>query len=209
MRPVARRPRISPFGVAQQPVQASGDMAQMKRHRRQAARTRIDLFIAQAAAPALQVFSASSSACMTARCTAGISCNVPRSQGSGVPVPDIDPPRRPISLSATTNHVGTAAPGCPAERSSALALPEETSRAALDRTAGAAVPTWVDCTTMLGGVGQSAHGPVAQLDRALRFERRGWEFKSLRVHHSFLIRVNPRKSAAAFPLTASPTPHRL
>ncbi|MEY2413289.1 MAG: hypothetical protein QOD84_1895 [Acidobacteriaceae bacterium] len=26
-------------------------------------------------------------------------------------------------------------------------------------------------------------GPVAQLDRALRFERRGWEFKSLRVHH--------------------------
>lgn len=25
-------------------------------------------------------------------------------------------------------------------------------------------------------------GPVAQLDRALRFERRGWEFKSLRVH---------------------------
>jgi glycine oxidase len=27
-------------------------------------------------------------------------------------------------------------------------------------------------------------GPVAQLDRALRFERRGWEFKSLRVHHS-------------------------
>jgi hypothetical protein len=24
-------------------------------------------------------------------------------------------------------------------------------------------------------------GPVAQLDRALRFERRGWEFKSLRV----------------------------
>src|SRR5439155_15453645 len=26
-------------------------------------------------------------------------------------------------------------------------------------------------------------GPVAQLDRALRFERRGWEFKSLRFHH--------------------------
>jgi hypothetical protein len=26
-------------------------------------------------------------------------------------------------------------------------------------------------------------GPVAQLDRALRFERRGWEFDSLRVHH--------------------------
>ncbi len=26
-------------------------------------------------------------------------------------------------------------------------------------------------------------GPVAQLDRALRFERRGWEFKSLRVRH--------------------------
>ena len=28
-------------------------------------------------------------------------------------------------------------------------------------------------------------GPVAQLDRALRFERRGWEFKSLRVHHFY------------------------
>ena len=26
-------------------------------------------------------------------------------------------------------------------------------------------------------------GPVAQLDRAMRFERRGWEFKSLRVRH--------------------------
>ena len=24
-------------------------------------------------------------------------------------------------------------------------------------------------------------GPVAQVDRAMRFERRGWEFKSLRV----------------------------
>ena len=33
-------------------------------------------------------------------------------------------------------------------------------------------------------------GPVAQLDRALRFERRGWEFKSLRVHH--LDRRSPR-----------------
>ena len=33
----------------------------------------------------------------------------------------------------------------------------------------------------VSGIGY--HGPVAQLDRALRFERRGWEFKSLRVHH--------------------------
>ena len=27
-------------------------------------------------------------------------------------------------------------------------------------------------------------GPVAQVDRALRFERRGWEFKSLRVRQA-------------------------
>ncbi len=27
-------------------------------------------------------------------------------------------------------------------------------------------------------------GPVAQLDRAMRFERRGWEFKSLRVRQT-------------------------
>jgi hypothetical protein len=36
-------------------------------------------------------------------------------------------------------------------------------------------------------------GPVAQLDRALRFERRGWEFEPLRVHHGFPVcnLVNP------------------
>jgi hypothetical protein len=38
----------------------------------------------------------------------------------------------------------------------------------------------------VSGIGQ--HGPVAQLDRALRFERRGWEFKSLRVHHAQFFR---------------------
>ena len=48
--------QFSPFGVGKQPVQASGNVAQMKRHRREPARTRIDLLIAEAAAPALQVF---------------------------------------------------------------------------------------------------------------------------------------------------------
>jgi hypothetical protein len=52
----------------------------------------------------------------------------------------------------------------------------------------------------------TTHGPVAQLDRALRFERRGWEFKSLRVHHfqavsnphfkSDLVRLDPAHAPA-------------
>ena len=48
--------QVSPLGVGQQPVEASCDVAQMKCHRRQSGRTRIDLFIVQASAPALQVF---------------------------------------------------------------------------------------------------------------------------------------------------------
>jgi len=35
----------------------------------------------------------------------------------------------------TTSHVGTAAPGCPAEQRSAISLSARGSRASLDRTA--------------------------------------------------------------------------
>jgi hypothetical protein len=41
------------------------------------------------------------------------------------------------------------------------------------------------CSAMAGiCYARLCRGPVAQLDRAMRFERRGWEFKSLRVRQS-------------------------
>ncbi len=42
------------------------------------------------------------------------------------------------------------------------------------------------------GLFSIGRGPVAQLDRALRFERRGWEFKSLRVHQFHTLAIGPR-----------------
>jgi hypothetical protein len=47
---------VSPLGVGEQAIQTSRYMAQVKSHRRQSAGSRIDLFVAQTAAPALQVF---------------------------------------------------------------------------------------------------------------------------------------------------------
>jgi hypothetical protein len=49
--------QVSPRGVGEQAIQTSRYMAQVKGHRRQSAGSRIDLFVAQTAAPALQVFS--------------------------------------------------------------------------------------------------------------------------------------------------------
>jgi glycine oxidase len=49
-------------------------------------------------------------------------------------------------------------------------------------------------------------GPVAQLDRALRFERRGWEFKSLRVHHSANPLHTPDRSSTTNCWRCQPNP---
>jgi hypothetical protein len=147
---------------------------------------------------------ASSSACRTARCTGGTSCSVPRSQGSSL-LSDIAPPRRTISLSLLAIH------HCKCGR-------ERPARAEVITNYVGTVPAWLvklpaseDARTYITMLAAQVcrRGPVAQLDRALRFERRGWEFKSLRVHHSTAFRtpgpaaeiIRPRKTSPCHALT--------
>ena len=110
--------------------------------------------------------SASSSACNTARCTAGTSVSVPRNQGSG---------------NLGSGNLGSG------NLFSAIRAPPPIR---LNRAACSCVDVLSRAFRSYNVGGSSSPrkvGPVAQLDRALRFERRGWEFKSLRVHHFFAL----------------------
>src|SRR6185369_16268952 len=87
------------------------------------------------------------------RAMRGPGCRAPRCR-----VPGAGPGTLGIhaSVRLAVTHVGTAALGCPAERTSAICLPAGDGRAALDWTAeGAAVPTYSQRAAVLRASGES------------------------------------------------------
>ena len=151
-------------------------MAQMKSHWRQAAGTRVDLFIGQSAAPpASDLLPPALERAARRVAPPEFPVSVPRNHGSGNSVQDHRSTSSLVSLSAPNRW--------PLPRLSVAQL-----TAFRGELADASLPTVgavqeLQCCAL---VVRKKAGPVAQLDRALRFERRGWEFKSLRVHHCSL-----------------------